>query len=66
MCTIPDDWETANGTVNLGEPLLSFGPKSKLRLAIQEIAQRLHGPDAESEESSVRKPGLIGRIFANG
>lgn len=66
FATIPDDWETANGAVNLGEPLLSYGPKSKLRLAIQEIAQRLHGSDAESHDSDARKPGLIGRIFASG
>ncbi len=61
---IPDDWETASGAINLGEPLIAHSPKSKLRLAIQEIAQSLHTPEAESDERGARKQGLLGRIFA--
>ena len=63
--SIPDEWETASGAINLGEPLMTHSPKSKLRLAIQEIAQRLHDPDAASDDKYAKKQGLIGRIFAN-
>lgn len=62
--TIPDDWETASGAMNLGEPLMTYGPKSKLRIAIQEIAERLHRPEPDADDKSGRKQGLIGRIFA--
>jgi pilus assembly protein CpaE len=64
FATLPDDWETASGAINLGEPLMAHSPKSKLRLAIQEIAERLHGPQSESDDKDARKHGLIGRIFA--
>lgn len=63
--TIPDDWATVSAAVNLGEPLSSYGPKSRARLAIEEIARRLHRPDGETDDKDARKKGLIGRIFAN-
>jgi len=63
--TLPDDWEAASGAINLGEPLMTHRPKSKLRLAIQEIAERLHSPEEPStDEKEGRKSGLMGRIFA--
>jgi len=61
---LPDEWESASGAINLGEPLLTYGPKSKLRLTLQEIAERLHSPDSETDDKGARKAGLIGRIFA--
>jgi Flp pilus assembly CpaE family ATPase len=61
--SVPNDWEAASGAINLGEPLLSHSPKSKLRIAIQEIAERLHTPDSEADDKGERKPSLIGRIF---
>lgn len=61
---IPDEWSTVSAAVNLGEPLLQHSPKSKTRLAIQEIARRLHAPEAGADEKEGRKKGLIGRIFA--
>jgi len=63
--TVPDDWATVSAAVNLGEPLSSYGPKSRARLAIEEIARRLHRPDGETDDKDARKKGLIGRIFAN-
>jgi pilus assembly protein CpaE len=67
FASIPDDWATVSGSINLGEPLVEQSPKSKVRLAIQEIAERLHAPDSDSDEKDDRKKGLslIGRIFAN-
>lgn len=63
---LPDDWPTASGAINLGEPLMTNSPKSKLRIAIQEIAQRLYSPDDQTDEREARKQSLIGRIFASG
>ena len=64
FASLPDDWETASGGINLGEPLITYSPKSKLRLAIQQIAQSLHGSGGQTDEKGARKQGLIGRIFA--
>ncbi len=63
FAAIPDDWPTISGAINLGEPLLTHSPKSKVRQAIQEIAERLHTPDSGADDKDVRKRSLIGRIF---
>jgi len=65
FASVPDDWATVSGAINLGEVLLTSSPKSKVRLAIQEIAERLHGPPEPADEKDAPKKGLIGRIFAN-
>ena len=62
--TVPDDWPAVSGAINLGETLSKHCPKSKVRLAIQEIAQALYKPSAQSDEKDGKKKGLIGRIFA--
>ena len=63
FASIPDDWETASGAINLGEPFLTYSPKSKLRVAIQEIAERLHSPESQTDDKDTRRQSLIGRIF---
>ncbi len=64
FATIPDDWMTVSGAINLGEPLSAHSPKSKVRAALQEIAERLHRPRADADDKDERKKSLIGRIFA--
>lgn len=64
FATIPDDWPTVSGAINLGETLQNYSPKSKVRQAIVEMAERLHHPEPGSDEKDTRKKGLIGRIFA--
>jgi len=64
--TIPEDWTTVSGAINLGEPLSEHGPKSKVRMAVEEIAKGLHDPEAAAEDDAGSKKGLIGRIFAQG
>lgn len=64
FATLPDDWATVSGAINLGEPLKSFSPKSKVRQALEEIAERLHSPVETADDKDARKKGLIGRIFA--
>jgi pilus assembly protein CpaE len=66
VATIPEDWSTVSSAINLGEPLSDHSPKSKVRTAIQEIAQSLHEPGGSDGEDSGSKKGLIGRIFAQG
>ncbi|MGB0715668.1 MAG: AAA family ATPase [Phycisphaerae bacterium] len=63
FASIPDDWATVSGAINLGEPLLTHAPKSKVRMAIEEIAQRLYSPDGHADVEEGKK-SLIGRIFA--
>jgi len=64
FATIPDDWLAVSSAINLGETLLTHGPRSKVREALQEIAQRLHAPERETDDKDTRKKSLIGRIFA--
>ena len=63
FASIPDDWTTVSGAINLGEPLLAHAPKSKVRMAIEEIAQRLYRPDGQADVEEGKR-SLIGRIFA--
>jgi len=65
FATFPDDWTTVSASINLGEPLAVHAPKSKLRLAIADVARRLHDPSAATAGNNDQKKGLIGRIFAN-
>ncbi len=62
--TIPEDWTTVSGAINLGEPLSEHDPKSKVRAAVQGIAKTLHDPEGAAEDEARGKKGLIGRIFA--
>lgn len=64
FASIPEDWITVSGAINLGEPLRDHGPKSRSRMAIEEIAQRLHAPECGQVDGEGEKKGLIGRIFA--
>jgi pilus assembly protein CpaE len=62
---VPDDWSTVNAAMNVGEPLASSAPKSKVRLAIRSIAQALHDPSEDLAEAAVtrKRTGLFSKIF---
>ncbi len=49
---LPDEWKTSVTAVNMGAPLLTSAPKSKLRQAYQQIAVALAGTPDEAEETS--------------
>lgn len=66
FASLPDEWSTVSGAINLGEPLLRYSPKSKIRMSIRDIAERLHTPDDDVNEQNSSKRGLIGRIFTPG
>lgn len=64
--TLPDDWATVSASINLGEPLMTQSPKSKIRLAIEDIALRLHNAsDAADEAPADQKKGVLSRIFSS-
>ncbi len=65
FATLPDDWVTVSTSMNLGEPLATNAPKSKLHATIVEMARLLHDPLGQQAGSDDPKKGLIGRIFAN-
>ncbi|GAG07436.1 unnamed protein product, partial [marine sediment metagenome] len=52
------------GAINLGEPLSRHGPKSKVRIAVQKIAERLYATDPATDTEDEKKRSLLGRIFA--
>jgi pilus assembly protein CpaE len=64
--TLPDDWPTMSGAVNLGEPLASFAEKSRLRAALRDLAERLHRPDVQADEQKTgRRAGVFSKIFSD-
>ena len=69
FATIPDDWATVSSAVNLGEPLSTRGPKTRVRMAIRELAERLHLGDAAAAETAKeakgKSPRLLSKIFSD-
>jgi pilus assembly protein CpaE len=65
FATLPDDWPAMSSSVNLGEPLIKRAPKSKLRLAIQDLARNIHEPIAEKTAPSAKKGTLLSKIFSD-
>lgn len=65
---IPNDPDHCAAAINLGEPLAAGASKSKVRLGILEMAQRLHAPSDSADERTggpaTKKPTLLGRLFA--
>ncbi|MCA9243150.1 MAG: hypothetical protein KDA32_04285 [Phycisphaerales bacterium] len=52
---LPDDWKTSSTAVNMGQPLATHAPKSRLRLAFRDIAIALAGA-AEDESGPTAAP----------
>lgn len=49
--SLPDEWKIASTAVNVGAPLLEHAPKSKLRMALQEMASAIANGGQEAEEA---------------
>ncbi len=60
---IPDDWKNVGTAINMGVPLVDIAPKSRVRLAIRELAEKIITPESAPAEASNRKGTLLGRIF---
>lgn len=61
---LPDDWKTASTAVNVGAPLLEHAPKSKLRVAFQQMAESIasrsaDGAPGDKGTAEARRKGLI-------
>jgi pilus assembly protein CpaE len=52
---LPDDWKTASTAINVGAPLLDSAPRSKLRLAFQQMAHDIARGDEEPLEPTKAK-----------
>jgi pilus assembly protein CpaE len=68
FATIPDDWATMSNCANMGEALIMGAEKSKVRLALYELATRLHERAAgndDKEGKAVNRKGrsLLSKIF---
>jgi MinD-like ATPase involved in chromosome partitioning or flagellar assembly len=62
---ISDDWKAVSGAINMGVPLIQHAPRSKARLQIRELAEKLISPEAEMEQDlGEGKGGLFSRIFS--
>jgi pilus assembly protein CpaE len=61
---IPDDWKVVSTCVNMGVPYAEGAPKSRTRLAIRELAERIAGPDEAMADTEQNRGGLLGRIFS--
>ena len=66
---IPDDWKTSSAAVNMGAPLLTIGPRTKLRQAYKAVALNLAGHEESAstdvgENPEPNKKGLFA-LFGN-
>jgi len=66
FAVLPDEWATMSGSINLGEPLAAHAPKSRIRMALRDLAERLHQRDHQTDEKEAgRKGGLLSKIFSD-
>lgn len=61
---IPDDWKTVSSSINIGVPLLEYAPKSRVRMAIRELAEKIANSAGALPAEPAAKSGLLGRIFS--
>lgn len=61
---LPDDWKTVSSAINMGVPLKDVSPKSRIRLALQDLARQIADPEIADEQEETGKAGLFGRIFS--
>ena len=62
FAAISDDWKNVSSSVNIGQPLLLYAEKSKVRQEINNLAMLIHDP-ASGVEYSSKKSSLFGRLF---
>jgi pilus assembly protein CpaE len=68
--SLPDDWASASGSINMGVALNREYAKSKLRLAIRELAERIHEPQGSETSGDgaggKKGGGLLTKMFSKG
>lgn len=60
---IPDDWKQVGTAINMGVPLMNIAPRSRVRLAIRELAEKIITPESVPPETNDRKGTLLDRLF---
>ncbi len=62
---VPDDWNSVNAAINIGEPLSVSSAKSKVRQSIRGMALRVHDPTGKGYEEvkETKKGGILSKIF---
>lgn len=58
---VPEDWRTSAGAINIGAPLLTHAPKSKLRLAYKKIAEMLVGYESQADGDAASSDGTAAK-----
>lgn len=58
---LPEDWKTSVSAVNIGAPLLTIGPRTKLRQAYRSIALALACDEEEARASAENKASETGK-----
>lgn len=62
FAALSDDWKNVSSSINIGQPLMTYNERSKVRQEIQNLAKMVHCPETMTVDSSKRS-GLLGRIF---
>jgi pilus assembly protein CpaE len=60
---VPDDWKAVSAAVNMGVPLIESAPKSRVRQAIRELAERIAEPES-ADAGADRAKSKGWRIFS--
>ncbi|MGQ9649705.1 MAG: AAA family ATPase [Phycisphaerae bacterium] len=61
---LPDDWKTVSTAINMGVSLKEYSAKSRIRLAVRELARRIAEPEStESAGENGNKGGLFSRLL---
>jgi pilus assembly protein CpaE len=65
--TIPDDWRAVSTAINMGEALAASNPKSRARLAIRELAERISSgdPSGELDNAAKKTGGILSKVFSD-
>jgi len=62
---VPDDPRTVGAAINMGQPLMTFAPRSKVREAIKVIAEAINAPrDKEADKAGAGRKGLLSKVFS--
>ncbi len=62
--SLPDDWPSTSGSINMGVPLIQEYGKSRIRLAIRQLAERVHQPDQQEEVRAGSANKGVGSLFS--
>ncbi len=65
LATLPDDWKSVSSSINIGKPIRVEYERTKVRQAINNLAQRIHQPE-EAADTESSKGGLLGKLFKKG